>query len=88
MAGGKAGARSWLNSVEILDLAPYFRPGQVRTDAEGKTTAVTSEWITCAPMQCARSNFALVALSNFVYVYGGISGAGDGSEAHHPVLAD
>lgn len=29
----------------------------------------------------------MVALSNFVYVYGGISGAGEGNQAHHPVLA-
>ena len=78
VAGGKAGNRNWLNSVEILDLSPYFRPGQVKTDEEGKTQPVTSEWINCAPMQCARSNFAMIATTNFIYVYGGISGAGDG----------
>ena len=38
-------------------------------------------------MACARSNFAMVPLSNFVYVYGGISGAGEGSQSHHPNLA-
>ena len=27
IVGGKAGSRSWLNSVEMLDLSPYFRPG-------------------------------------------------------------
>lgn len=87
IVGGKAGSRSWLNSVEMLDLSPYFRPGQVKTASDGSTSAVQSEWIQCAPMQCARSNFALVALSNFVYAYGGISGSGDASNAHHPVLA-
>ena len=50
-------------------------------------TAVTSSWIECAPMKCARSNFAMVGLTNFVYVFGGISGCGEGAEAHHPVLA-
>ena len=87
VAGGKAGARSWLNTVEMLDLSPYFRPGQVKTAEDGTTTAVQSEWIQCASMTCARSNFALVPLSNFVYVYGGISGAGEGEKAHHPTLA-
>ena len=38
-------------------------------------------------MECARSNFAMIALNNFVYVYGGISGAGVGDEAHYPMLA-
>ena len=39
-------------------------------------------------MSTARANFAMIALQNFVYVYGGISGAGEGETAHHPVLAD
>ena len=30
----------------------------------------------------------MVALSNFVYVYGGISGCGEGEESHHPMLAE
>ena len=72
----------------MLDLSPYFRPGQVRTDEDGTTSAVQSEWVQCSPMQCARSNFAMIALNNMVYVYGGISGAGDATEAHHPVLAE
>lgn len=29
----------------------------------------------------------MIALSNLIYVYGGISGSGEGTEAHHPVLA-
>ena len=45
VAGGKAGARSWLSTVEMLDLSPYFRPGQVKTAEDGTTTAVQSEWI-------------------------------------------
>merc|ERR1712083_227332 len=71
----------------MLDLAPYFRPGQVKTAEDGTTTAVQSEWIQCSSMECARSNFAMVPLSNYVYVYGGISGAGEGQTAHHPQLA-
>ena len=39
-------------------------------------------------MKCARSNFAMIGLSNFVYVYGGISGCGQGEDSHHPVLAE
>ena len=27
VAGGKSESKSWLNSVEVLDLSPYFRPG-------------------------------------------------------------
>ena len=34
-----------------------------------------------------RSNFAMIGLRNFIYVYGGISGAGQGEESHHPQLA-
>ena len=38
-------------------------------------------------MQCARSNFAMIGLNNYIYVYGGISGSDVGEQAHHPVLA-
>lgn len=38
-------------------------------------------------MRSPRSNFALIALSNYVYVYGGISGASTGDAAHHPTIA-
>lgn len=39
-------------------------------------------------MHSARANFGMIAMSNFVYVYGGISGAGTGSESHHPVMSN
>jgi len=39
-------------------------------------------------MQHARSNFAMIAVSNSVYVFGGISGSGEGEQAHFPVLAE
>ena len=29
----------------------------------------------------------MIGLNNYVYVYGGISGSGEGEQAHHPVLA-
>ena len=38
-------------------------------------------------MQTARSNFAMIALKNYIYVYGGISGAGDGGRAHEPNIS-
>lgn len=37
-------------------------------------------------MKNARSNFAMINLHNYLYVYGGIQGAGEGDEIHHPVL--
>ena len=78
VAGGKSGSRSWLNSVEILDLAPYFKPSQQATDSQGNSTTAHSAWKQCASMQHARSNFAMIAMSDYVYVFGGISGSGDG----------
>ena len=76
VAGGKSKARSWENTVWSLDLLPYFRTGMRRTKEDGTTEDVTSEWKVCAPMQCARSNFAMIGLNNYIYAYGGISGCG------------
>lgn len=76
VAGGKGGVRDWKNTVWSLDLLPYFKTGVMKTNEDGTTQKVTSQWQTCAPMACARSNFAMVALRNYIYVYGGISGAG------------
>ena len=82
VAGGKSGPRSWENTVWSLDLLPYFKTGLKRTAEDGTMEALTSEWQTCAPMQSARSNFAMVALKNYIYVYGGISGAGEVQQCH------
>ena len=30
----------------------------------------------------------MIALRNYIYVFGGISGAGEGDKAHHPKLAE
>jgi len=30
----------------------------------------------------------MIALKNYIYAYGGISGAGSGAESHHPVLSE
>lgn len=38
--GGKADTKTWLNSVEAIDLTPYFLTGLV--DKGGKQ--ITSEW--------------------------------------------
>ena len=72
VAGGKAHPRDWQNTVWSLDLLPYFKTGVIRTKEDGTTEAVTSSWQVCAPMQHARSNFAMIGLRNFIYVYGGI----------------
>ena len=87
VAGGKSNARSWENTVWSLDLLPYFRTGLKKTKEDGTTEALTSQWQTCAPMQSARSNFAMIGLNNYIYAYGGISGPGEGERAHYPVLA-
>ena len=39
-------------------------------------------------MSCPRSNFAMIALRNYIYVYGGISGSGSGAQSHYPKLAE
>jgi N-acetylneuraminic acid mutarotase len=44
----------------------------------------TKEWQTLAPMNCARSNFALTVVDNTVYVIGGIKGK---NNDHLPELA-
>ena len=89
VAGGKSHPRSWHNTVWRLDLLPYFKTGLKRTKADGTTESLTSDWQVCAPMQSARSNFAMIALRNYIYVYGGISGAeSDANRLHHPILAE
>ncbi len=76
VAGGKSEVRNWHNTMWSLDLLPYFKTGLKVTKEDGTTSALTSDWQTMAPMQSARSNFALLALRNYIYAYGGISGAG------------
>ena len=63
----------WLNSVVMLDLLPYFKQDVKIKGENGVVKNLESEWKEMAPMLSARSNFAMVALNNFVYVYGGIS---------------
>jgi len=70
-----------------LDLLPYFKTGLKKTKEDGTTEALTSQWENCAPMASARSNFAMIALKNYIYVYGGISGCGENEMSHHPILA-
>jgi hypothetical protein len=38
-------------------------------------------------MNSKRANFAHLVLDNFVYVFGGIAGKGEGERAHCPTLA-
>ena len=86
VVGGKSDARNWHNTVWSLDLLPYFKTGVMRTNEDGTTERVTSQWQTCAPMECSRSSFAMIGLRNYIYVYGGISGAGTGEQSHFPQL--
>ena len=91
MAGGKLinserNEESWLNTVEILDLLPYFKQQVMSTGTDGIVKQKESQWKEVAPMLSARSNFALLALKDFVYVYGGISGKGSGTNSHRPNL--
>lgn len=88
VAGGKRDARSWIPDVQCLDLLPYFRTGIVKTTDQGRTEAVQSQWKDCAPMSAPRANFALIALKNMIYAYGGISGSDSGAKSHYPTLAD
>lgn len=88
VAGGKSSPRTWHNTMWSLDLLPYFKTGLKRTNEDGTTENLTSEWQECAQMQSARSNFAMIALRNYIYVYGGISGSGTGSQSHHPILSE
>jgi hypothetical protein len=41
--GGKQNKSNWLNSVETLDLLPFFRPGTMKKE-DGKFVPATSEW--------------------------------------------
>lgn len=43
-------------------------------------------WHSLEGMSAPRANFALTVLDNMVYVYGGISGTGQGKESHFPTL--
>jgi len=88
VVGGKSQARNWLKSVEILDLLPYFKSGLVSKDESGNLVKMTSSWQKCNDMNAARSNFAMIAMSNFVYVYGGIMCSGEGEMAHFPMMAE
>lgn len=72
--GGKGSPNDWTNSVECLDLAPYFKEGLTETDSKGNRVKLETNWKEIAPMNYARSNFAAINLANRVYVFGGISG--------------
>lgn len=88
VAGGKSTNVNWHNTMWSLDLLPYFKTGLKKTKEDGTVEALTSDWEVCKPMASARSNFAMIALKHFIYVYGGISGSGTADKSHHPVLAE
>lgn len=55
---------------------------------EGKVVKVESEWTNCESMKSARSNFAVLAMTQFIYVYGGIKGQRGAGEKHKPQLVE
>lgn len=86
--GGKTDKATWTETVTALNLLPWFRPGTMTKDPNGSSVALQTDWEDCAPMNHKRANFACLAMKNFVYVFGGISGLGKGvGEEHYPMMA-
>lgn len=71
--GGKSERSTWETSVESLDLTPTLWPGQSK-QIGGKIVKNEADWQFKASMNCARSNFAVLPMFNFIYVFGGIQG--------------
>lgn len=86
LVGGKQTINSWLNTVESIDLLPFFKPGLTKK-VNGLHEKVTSNWTVCSSMTSARANFALQVIKNTVYVFGGIEGMSQSGEAWKPSLA-
>lgn len=57
--GGKSSKTTWLNSVQTLDLLPYFRPGTMVKNDVGQFVKASSQWQNCKSMVSARANFAI-----------------------------
>lgn len=57
--GGKSSKTTWLNSVQTLDLLPYFRPGTMVKNAVGQFVKASSQWQDCKSMVSERANFAI-----------------------------
>lgn len=87
LVGGKQSINTWLNSVESIELLPYFQPGATRK-VKGLHEKVTSEWTACKSMTSARANFALQVIQNTVYVFGGVEGTIKNGESWRPSLVN
>ena len=44
IVGGKDASRTWLKTVEKLDLTPYFRTGLMKKLEDGSLVPLTSSW--------------------------------------------
>ena len=44
IVGGKNSNRKWLQTVETLDLLPYFKTGVMKKNADGTVEKMTSSW--------------------------------------------
>jgi len=61
--GGKSDNKTWLNTVESLDLTNYLRPGKTVKDASGKIVqAQQATWQPAASMANPRSNFGVMVV--------------------------
>lgn len=81
--GGKTGNylndATYSSSVIGFDLKTVYEPWL--QDKSGE------KWAQLSSMQSARANFAFAVVDNLVYVFGGVSGTGDGPDkAHIPQL--
>ena len=87
--GGKEGNLTsncvYSDTVIGFDMKCIFEPWLKTADQDGPEGSFN--WKSKASMNSPRANFASMVLDNFVYVFGGIQGRGEGEQAHVPNLA-
>ena len=77
---------AFTNSVLGFNMKFILQPElRIKYDPEGKQD---KSWISLQSMKCERANFALTAIDNLVYVFGGISSRGEGKNQHRPFIAN
>lgn len=89
LIGGKVGntlsACGYTNSVIGYEMNFVFQPW-LKAKVDPKTTSQVG-WKSLDSMKFNRANFGLSVCENFVYVFGGIAGKGEGKESHMPTLS-
>lgn len=86
--GGKTGMQpsncSFTNSVMGFNMKFVLQPElRIKFDPDNK---LNKSWVSLESMKSSRANFALTTIDNMVYVFGGISGRGEGKDAHRPAI--